>query len=427
MSGLARPARSFYWYTMHMSLFDIGKSSDRYGVLIDIGSGSVLAAIIHSDKKEKHPSIVWAHRELAPLRNIDSLDQSAKSVITALMNATMLLDAEGRKALYNYNPNARLTEMQCSISAPWSYTVTKTINYSQEVPFEVTEALIKELLETINEKINSDLKENEALHNLGLRVVTRATMEILTNGYRIADPEGEKTSELTISRANVVTQEYLNDALSEMHQKLFPATITHKLSFILMLFTVSKELLSKAFDLCLVDVTYEATEIGIVRDGILTYSTHTPFGSYSLAREIAHITNVPLHEAFGYLHTDKPYSFMVSLSSEQREEVELLFDKYSEKVSSLFKETGDELSIPRQISLHADLKSETLFIDLIEKAAKRATKSDPFITPVSKEIVTNKYHNTQDQAEITLPTDTALLLSAQFFHNQPYQKDFEYL
>jgi cell division ATPase FtsA len=410
-----------------MSFFSISHSDDRYGVLIDIGSGSVLAAIVHSNNKNKHPNIIWAHREHAPLRNIDSLEQSAKAVMTALINATMLLDVEGRKALFDYNKTAVLTDLQCAISAPWSYTVTKTINYTQEEPFEVSEGLVRELLTTINEKIDSELKQNETLQDLGLTVITRSTLEILSNGYRVTEPEDQEARQVTISRANAVTQKYLVDALSEVHDKLFPATRERKVSFILLFYAVSKAILAKSYDLCLIDITYEATEIGIVRDGILTYSTHTPYGSFSLAREIAAVTNVPLHEAFGYLHTDKPYSFMVSLSKQQRDEIEKVFDAYTEKVSLLFKETGDDLSIPKQMFLHSDLKSETLFVDLIEKATKRAVKIEPYITPVSSEIIKQSYQPEENGDKPTLPTDTALLLSAQFFHTQPSREHFEYL
>lgn len=410
-----------------MSLFGIRHNNDRYGVLIDIGSGSVLAAIVHSKKNEHHPTIVWAHREHAPLRNIDSLEQSAKAVMTALVNAAMLLDAEGRKALHAYNKSAVLTEMQCGIAAPWSYTVTKTINYTQEVPFEVTKSIIDELLTTVNEKIDSDLKQNESLLNLGLTVITRSTLEILCNGYRVADPYDQKTEQLSIARANVVTQQYLVDAISEMHDKLFPTTNLCSISFILMYYAISKSILKKTYDLCLVDITYEATEIGIIRDGILTYSTHTPFGSFSIAREIAAVTKVPLPEAFGYLHTDKPYSFMTTLSKQQRDEVDAIFEAYTDKVSLLFKETGDELSIPKQISLHSDLSSETFFMDLIQRAAKRAIKAEPFITLTSKEILKQNFQSEQADAEVKLPSDTALLLSAQFFHIQPDREHFEYL
>lgn len=410
-----------------MSLFGITQTDDRYGVIIDIGSGSVLVAIVHSNTDSKHPTVVWSHREHAPLRNIDSLEQSAKAVMTALVSATMQLDAEGRKALYDYDSSSTLTEMQCGICAPWSYTVTKNINYNHEEPFAVTHELIEELAQTINEKIQSELQENESLQNLGLRVITHATLQVLSNGYRIPHPTGGEAKTLSVSRASAVTQQYLIDALDELHNKLFPKTVLHKISFILLYYAAVRELFSKQYDMCLVDITFEATEIGIIRDGVLSYSTHTPFGSFSIAREIAQVTGVPLHEAFGYLHTDKPYSFMVSLSKEKRDEIEKIFDAYTDRVSQLFLETGDELSIPKQIALHADLESETLFTDLIENAAKRAIKSVPFITQISNEILKLQHLSQEKASVVANSADTALLLSAEFFHKQPMHDSFEYL
>lgn len=412
---------------MAMSLFGVGKTTNRYGVIIDIGSGSVLTAIVHSDQKQKHPQIIWSHREPAPLRNIDSLEQSAKAVTTALVNASILLDGEGRKALHDYNHGAKLTEMQCSIAAPWSYTVTKTINYSQDEPFNITEELIEELTRTIQTKIETELKEDEALHNFGLEITTRANMDMLSNGYRVANPEGNRAKTFTFSRTSAISQKYLVEAVDEMHDKLFPSTDCRKLSFILMLFRVTRDFFANNYDVCLVDITYEATEIGVVRDGTLSYCTHTPFGLFSLAREISKITNVPLHEAFGYFHTDKPYAFMESLSKAQHEDVEAVFEAYTERINKLFEETGDSLAIPKKITLHADLESESVFVDLIEKAAKRSLKTEPHIIPISKEIIRQTYDASTKNAKETVPADTALLLSAQFFHKQQQRQCFEYL
>ncbi len=410
-----------------MSFFSIGNSADRYGVIIDIGSGSVLTAIVHSNPSKTHPQIVWSHREHALLRDIDSLEQSAKAVMTALVNASMQLDAEGRKVLYEYDKKAKLSEIQCSISAPWSYTVTKNINYNQEFEFEVTEDLIDELIDTIQNKITTDVKENETLLQLGLQVVSRMNMSLLVNGYRIENPYGGKAKSITISRTNVVSQKYLIDAIDEMNDKLFREANCHKISFILMLYSVTKSLFKQTHDVSLIDITDEATEIGVVRDGVLTYCTHAPFGAFSLAREISNITKVPLHEAFGYLHTEKPYTFMDTLTKSQKDEVELVFESYISKITSLFQETGDALSIPKQISLHSDLNSEALFMDLLDKAVKRSIKTEPNIVSISSEIIAKTYKSSTSDTTETIPIDTALLLSAQFFHTTPNQSPIEYL
>lgn len=409
-----------------MSLFDFSNNSGSYSAIIDIGSGSVLAAIIFSKPTEKYPKIVWSHREHAPLRNIDSLEKSAKAVMTSLINTSILLDNEGRKQLREFDPKAKITNLQCTVSAPWSYTVTKTINYKQEEPFEVTKQLIEELLVSIEQTLQEELNQNEKLVQLGLQTIAKHVMQTSANGYFVHNPEGNIVSELKISQATVITQKYLIDSITDFRDKIFPDSKIQQVSFILVLYIIAKEFLNKTQNICLVDVTYEATEIGIVRDQILTYSTHTPFGSFSLSREISEITKVPLHEAFAELHTENPYAFTKKLNSKQKEDVNAVFEAYIERLSSLFRETGDALSVPKHVTIHTNSGSEALFSDLVEKAIKRNIKTEPYITNISEEIIKKLYENTTEISEEKIKQDTALLLSAQFFHIRNKLEPFEY-
>jgi cell division ATPase FtsA len=254
-----------------MSLFSFGKQRHRFGIIIDVGSGSVLTAIVHSNRTAKHPVIVWAHREHIALKEIDSVEKSAHAVLTALMNASLKLDAEGRKALATYHPGAKLTEIQTSIAAPWSYTVTKSINVEQDTEIKITEHLIDELVSAAQRQVEEELKQHSDSINLGLTVITKSTMDLLSNGYRVKHPEGEDASTLQLTQATVVAQQYVIDSLTEIHQKLFPSAKLESMSFILMFYCVIRSLYPHTDDVCLVDITDEASEIGIVRDGSLKY------------------------------------------------------------------------------------------------------------------------------------------------------------
>jgi hypothetical protein len=405
-----------------MKLFSKSRRSERFGVLIDIGSGSVLTAIVASDQTKPEPQILWSHREHTPLRNIDSIQESAKAVMTALMNSLMKLDGEGRQMLSAYLSSARLTEIQTCISAPWSYTVTKTINYKQEETFEMNNNLIDELVRTAMQKTTDELSEQDSVNRLGLTIITRITMDIFANGYRVKGAVDGEVKNLSVTHSSVVTQQYLVETIDDLNDKLFSDVTNSKLSYILALFCVVQDLFPKTTEACLVDITYEASEIGIVREGSLNYSTHTPFGSFSLAREIAHITGVPLQEAFQALHTETPYSFIESLPSTQKEDVTRVFDSYVEKLAGLFTETGDDLSIPKKIFLHVDLQSEPLFKDLVMKAVKQSIKSTPDVTIVTPRLLSNTA-----KSSISPQTDTAMLVSAMFFHKQNHCHGFEYL
>lgn len=409
-----------------MSFFSKHSNSGTYGALFDIGSGSVMVAIVQSAAKKPHPNVIWSHREHVPLRNIASLDEASKSIMTALMNAAMELDSTGRKVLSVYNPKARISHIQSSISAPWAYTITKTINYTQEEPFVITETLIEELIKTTEQKILTDLKQNETLDELGLAPITAMTMDKLSNGYRIKNPLGSSASAFSLSRANVVAQEPIVKAINETTEKIFNNKEHQQLSFMLMAFSVMRDLLPQMYEMAIVDITYEATELGIVRDGSLQYCTHTSFGVFSLAREIAAALSIPLSEAFGYLHTQNPLSFLDTVSAAKKKEVDEIFEAYIRQITLLFKETGDELSIPKTIALHADNNTEPLFLELIEKAAKRCTKSTPSVTLVTKEIFKQTFDEKATKEFFTHSSDTALLLSALFFHKYHNSTSFTF-
>ena len=405
-----------------MSLFSNKNSSERVGAIIDIGSGSVLVAIVVSHSGKKKPTVVWSHREQAPLRTIESLDQSAKSVMTSLVNALLQFDSKGRQALHDYSKHARIEEVQCCICAPWAYTVTKNITYNQNESFEITKALIESLIESAEKSTQAELAENEAATELGLTIITRSTLDTLANGYRVAIGTEGKATELQISQVSVVTQQYLVDHLTDLKHKIFSDKPLHKLSYMLALYSVTDELFHDSGDFCLVDVTYEATEIGIVRDGTLTYSTHIPFGSFSLARELAHSTSLPLLQSFQSLHDGYPLPCMSTLSESQQKDIEAALEAYMIRLKDLFAETGDDLSIPKRIYVHTENELEPLYEHLITRAVTAVLKTAPTIKPLSSLLT--------GMVEVIHPeqnTDTAMLVAAKFFHTQNVRRNFEYL
>ena len=409
-----------------MGFFALKKDKVRCGVLIDIGSGSVLASIVSSDETKTHPDIIWSKREYTPLRQINSISDSAKSVMTSLMNVMMLLDSEGRKTLFESTGQRKLHDIQITISAPWSYTVTKTISYQNNANFEVTVTLIEELLRTAQQKVEEEMQENEEVNNLGLDVIARSTIQVIANGYPIKVTGKQKANSIKVVESSSVAQEYLTKAISDMQGKMFPDSDLKKYSFMLPFFYVMRELDTVVSEYCLVDVTYEATEIGIVRDGILNYCTHAPYGSFSLAREISKITSVPLEEAHGYFNSDDFSSFLARYSEKQKKEVELLLESYQERTALLFGETGDSLSIPKKIYLHGNHKTEPFFHSQIEKAATRATKTQHVVYEVTSELLTKHFAKDDTLKLKSSDQDTGLLISAQFFHNQHFHDKFEH-
>lgn len=409
---------------MHMSLFSSSVASIRYGAILEIGSGSVLASIVKSDKSKSTPEILWSKREYAIRRAESNTAVNAKSVITALMNAVLLLESEGRTLLKQSNPSADIDLLQVSMTAPWSYTITKVIGYSKETPFEITEALINTLITAAQKKITEELKENELASDLGLAIMTRATTDIQANDYKIEDPKGKTATTLTLTQVSAVAQTYLTDAIDDIKLKVFKRADLERYSFMLMFHCIIRELYNQLSEYCLVDITYEATEIGVVRGGILRYCTHTPIGISTLARTIKTVLNIPLEEAYVFLKEPYHSRAIETLTEAKLAEVAVVFDEYQNNLAKLFNETGDKLSIPKILFMHGDHQTEDFFSRQLEAAARKATNSTHAVHGVSSELLTKNYSSDERKALLTVSSDTAMLVAAQFFHKQHHCNDF---
>lgn len=408
-----------------MGFFSSKRNDVRYGALIDIGSGSVLVAVVSSDINKSHPDIIWTKREYTPLRQTKSINDSAKSVMTSLVNALMLLDSEGRKALREAYDGANIEDLQITIAAPWSYTVTKTISYQSEEPVEVSKEMVEELLRTAEQKVEEEMHENEKVHDLGLNIIARTTLATLANDYPIIITGKQRAQSVKVVQASAVAQKYLTEALFDARDKMFPKADFADYSFILPYFIVMNDVLKDTTnEYCLVDITYEATEIGIIRDGILTHTTHTPYGAFSIARELTKLLGVPLEEAYSYLTCEDMSCFMGIETEERKVEVEKILQSYEDKLTEIFKQTGDTLAVPKKIFVHGNLATEPFFNSRILRAAAKATKMHHAVYNVTTELL-KKYYGEDAKLLKEHEHDTALLISAQFFHNETYHRQFD--
>lgn len=410
-----------------MGLFSRSNSGVRYGAVIDVGSGSVLVSIVRSDEAKAHPEVIWSKREFVLLKESVTLEQSARNILTTLVNSILTLGNEGLKALFAAAPRAEVTHLQMSICAPWSYTISKTVSFTDDEPFTITRSLIADLTEAAKKKTVEELKENEITELLGLRIIARTTTDIIANGYRSESPFGQEVQQLSLAHVSAVAQQDLIETLEETKTKILPKARVEKYSFMLVYFCVMRELYPSATEFCLVDVTYEATEVCIVRDGILRFSTHVPYGTYSIARELAAALGTPRADAFSLIKSAGEEESLARLPEKQRAAYDAVMSRYEAAVAELFTQTGDALSIPKTIFLHGGLSMEMFFKKHVSAAAQTATKGSHIVHEVTSELLTKHYAPDERKRLTSGADDTALLISAQFFHKQHHCERFEQL
>jgi hypothetical protein len=338
------------------------------------------------------------------------------------MNVMMLLDSQGRQKLYETSKINNIDFLQVTISAPWSHTTTKTISYSNEEEFEVTPDLVSELIRTAEKKSSEELEAREKINDFGFSIINRRTLQIFANEYPIIVTGKQKAKSLKIVEATAIAQKNILSAIEDIRDKILPKAELSLYSFMLPYYFVTNSIGNNS-EYCLVDITYEATEIGIVRNGFLNYSTHCTYGAYSLARDISEILKISPDEAYGYLTQEDIFTFMNYATEEQKSAVSKIIDDYVNKLSDLFKETGDSLAIPRKIYIHGNLKTEIFLNDKLKLAAKAATRLDHATYKVSEQVL-NKYYK---DASVVEKQDTAILITAQFFHTVDQHERFDQL
>lgn len=410
-----------------MGFFSSSAEAVEYSGLIDIGSGSVLVSIIASEPNKSHPTIIWTKREHSTLRKIESLNDSIKQIISTLLTAALTLEGEGKKALRELAGTTKLKHIQVTVSAPWAYTSTKSISYSTEEEFEVTEDLVNELLRTASQKTEEEIQAEEKLHQYDLTVVVKSTLQVLANGYPIVVNDRQSANSLVVVESSGVIQDRLLVAIDETLTKVFPNLKYTIYPFMLPFYSVMRDTIRPATEFCLVEVTKEATELGVVRDGILSHVSYIPFGSFSIAREIAEVLSVPLEEAYGYLACDDMKCFLGTASKAQQEEIDTILMAYQKKLAELFLETGDALAIPKRIYLHNNLETEAFFEEHLTRAAALATKMQHAVYLVTKEQIKRSFTTEEADQIRKSKIDTAALISAQFFHTNRHRERFTHL
>ena len=144
-----------------MSLFSGREKRVRYGVLIEIGSGSVLLSIIKSDATKINPEVIWSQREFASLKSKQTSNQDDKAIMSSLLNVILQINNNGYKALRSYSSTAQIKYVQVSVTAPWSFTISKTIDYTKETEFVVSQELIDSLISVAKKKMTEIMLEKE--------------------------------------------------------------------------------------------------------------------------------------------------------------------------------------------------------------------------------------------------------------------------
>ncbi len=251
---------------MHkFSLF--GQQRKKIIVLIDIGSTSISAAYVGVDNASKdiRPIIYYSTRSLISLR--DNITP-AGAVADALTKATKDLLITGAPALARAtNQTIYIDKIVISIAAPWQEVRVQTQQKIEKKSFRFTKSVMDDMVASVFSQLARG------------RVITNSmVVSISLNGYPVNNPFNVKTKEAKIVVLGSYVAKEIADCVTDIVTQAFHTDALEITAFAPIAYAVLRSLYPREQDILIIDITGEATDVVIAKNGVLTDIVNTKRG-----------------------------------------------------------------------------------------------------------------------------------------------------
>lgn len=338
------------------------RTKGSYRVSVYIGTGSVAASLVLHPADGSSHVVIWNAHEVIPLKESISKADAQAGTEAAIRNVFKACGTKALKALKAYDRTGRVGAVRVTVAAPWAHTVARSVDLSHTRPFSITEELLHSLKERVSNDARRDLAESEIE---GEVFVSCRLVRMLTNGYLALDPVGARAQELTLTFLIGTVAAWLFETVSDAHEREFAGA---ELAFATMIDSRARHAPEHNAPLTgyLVHVGCEATEIGVVEDGIVTRASYTPYGDRSVIRQLAVQRALPVRDAAALIASDERLAEAVS-----RKHLDEIFALYETNVIELL-ERLEGARPPAQVFLSFEVGKMPSFFERAIGNAVRA-------------------------------------------------------
>ncbi len=319
--------------------------NETRGVVLDISDSVINIGIVLSKEGQPLPEIVWSFQELV------TVAEKQKSIeprlLVSLLNAFMELENNGFAALRKRGITKLPTLIQVAITAPLAYTVARTVSVTAEKSFRVTEKLFNELETKAGSEAKKLCTSQLLTKDLDLEMLSNSTVSLSVNGYPTHYPFKSMATEVKLSQMITLSSKTIVLELNRLRDKVLPKAEIDIDSFMSIYFRAVLEMSPDITEACFINATTNGTELMVVRDSLPTSSI--------------------------YAKNTTPVSAVVKT------------DALLQDLTTLFKNSGDGLSLPKKMYLHSAVLAESSLIPLLEQASRSATGVAHQVHPTSKE------------------------------------------
>lgn len=330
-----------------MNFFKTSKKQEEIVAIFDIGSGSVGGSMIIASSKSA-PTVVSSVRHNLKLKEEIKGEEVLKDMIFTLKRVASQIQKESSLV-----PD----KVYAVLSSPWSFTELKDIKRSSSTNFKITKKFVSDL---ISDEI-SDIKKKNTVLDL---IVDKRIVDIKVNGYETENPYGKDARELAVKLFLSVSSKAIIEAIEDAIMNTYHRNIKFT-SQMFSDFMVVRDIFDNLNDFIVLNIDEESTEVSIMQNDNLLYSSSFPYGKNTLIRKISKNIGRTTLETKSLLAT----YYSGHLTDKQ---VRLLSDsiksanmEWVRSLKSIFTSSLNNLVLPENIFLVADNASKGWFINLL--------------------------------------------------------------
>ncbi len=388
-------------------MFGLGSKDDAvlYGAIIDIGSSSVGVSIIKSNPASGAPETLFMHRVHAHvMKQNTTLQVRMRYIREALLAASLVLSRDGIQALNTHAPHARVSKILVTCSSPWSYSLSRLIRYDSEEEIKISHELFDDLVSSAEKDLDTHIENSNLPKELSFKIVERATVDVSVNDYSVQDPIGLRGTTISLTHITGLVPGDIIEGIHEIQEKIFPGTELRIHTSMLVSYCVLRDAYPEINTFCIVSITGETTEFGIVENGTLIRSIFAPYGINTLVNSICESKNSTQADALSMLRAFESNE----LDEKTKTQINTYLTGYFETIQSSITSELEHDHIPKMIILMTDALIENILKQNLLKAIHDFTKEDHVVTIAGPSITVG---DTSDS-----DPDTYLGVAGRFFH-----------
>lgn len=333
-----------------------GQGKRKTVALIDIGSLSLGGAYAVLTK-DNAPHICYSTRVPLPVTDDATPRALLRILEEGLTQLTHKLEHEGSAALSRSCGVRHVDDVVVSVGSPWQRTQLR----SHTEKFSGGKRISAHDIEHAKEKIEGSLGIDHATSML----VDHSIIEVLINGYQTGKPFGKRAQRMSVLGLASVIPISVHDKIVNHLAKTFHIEPIKMQSTPALSYVVLRDLFAHEPDFLAAVVTGEATDLLLVKKGVLTGVATALEGVHSVTRAVGRACpSVPAQEVSelvdsGMLHPNT----VTSVKSAEREAK----DEWASAVISSLADLARKYALPQTFFVLADLSCRDIFTEILKR------------------------------------------------------------